>query len=108
MTHLNFSVEQRGCIYISLSGNASTFFSSYNNEKIQKGLVQIHDTLRQRYATHLLETNWRRVILSKTVLIVTEVTGTVWMLQPLEPVRANLLYLKVGRALSGMMLKFSI
>lgn len=38
MTHLNFSVEQHGGIYILLSGNVSTFFSSSNIEKIQKRL----------------------------------------------------------------------
>lgn len=38
MTHLNFSVEQHGSIYILLSGNVSTFFSSLNIEKIQKRL----------------------------------------------------------------------
>lgn len=38
MTHLNFSVEQHGGIYILLSGNVATFFSSSNIEKIQKSL----------------------------------------------------------------------
>lgn len=39
MTHLNFSVEQHGGIYILLSGNVSTFFSPQTYlEKIQKRL----------------------------------------------------------------------
>lgn len=89
MTHLNFSVEQRGSIYISLSGNASTFFSSYNKEKIQKGLVQI-----QRYATHFLETQSNNCITVCPVLL-TEVTGTVCMLEPWSLFRVDLLYLRV-------------
>lgn len=40
MTHLNFSVEQHGGIYILLSGNVSTFFSSSNIEKILNTLFQ--------------------------------------------------------------------
>lgn len=40
MTHLNFAVEQHGGIYILLSGNVSTFFSSSNIEKILNTLFQ--------------------------------------------------------------------
>lgn len=58
MTHLNFSVEQHGGIYILLSGNVSTFFSSSNIEKILNTLFQntnVHMHMRahtHRYATH--------------------------------------------------------
>lgn len=55
MTHLNFSVEQHGGIYILLSGNVSTFFSSSNIEKKQKRLKYFHDACRQRNATYFLE-----------------------------------------------------
>lgn len=61
MTHLNFSVEQHGGIYILQSGNVSTFFSSSNIEKIQKSVTYFHNTCTraQKYATHFLETNGR-------------------------------------------------
>lgn len=42
MTHLNFSVEQHGGIYILLSGNVSTFFSSANIEKDAHTHVYTH------------------------------------------------------------------
>lgn len=67
MTHLNFSVEQHGGIYILLSGNVSTFFSSSNIEKIQKGLKYFHNTNRQRYATHFLEANGEHLHLNATI-----------------------------------------
>lgn len=46
MTHLNFSVEQHGGIYILLSGNVSTFFSPQTYlEKTQKRLFNDADDL---------------------------------------------------------------
>lgn len=68
MTHLNFSVEQHGGIYISLSGNVSTFFSSSNIEKIQKRLKYVRNkhTHKHKYATHFLETTGEHLLLNTT------------------------------------------
>lgn len=58
MTHLNFSVEQHGGIYISLSGNVSNDSSSSNIEKIQKRLKCIHNTRTYICYTYP-ENKWR-------------------------------------------------
>lgn len=67
MTHLNFSVEQHGGIYILLSGNVSTFFSSSNIKKTQKGLDYFHNTKIQGYATHFLKATGKHLFLKMTV-----------------------------------------
>lgn len=63
MTHLNFSVEQHGGIYILLSGYVSTFFSSSNIEKIQKILKYVHNThTHTQKHTHkeMLHISWKQ------------------------------------------------
>lgn len=62
MTHLNFSVEQHGAIYILLSGNVSTFSSSSNIEKIQKGLEHFHNAHTHTHTDEdMLHISWKQM-----------------------------------------------
>lgn len=94
MTHLNFSVEQHGGIYILLSGNVSTFFSSYNIEKIQKSLKYFHDT-----HTYMLHISWKQMesiccwtqlySTAACLFLIIEVIKYVCLVEPWSPFRAG-------------------
>lgn len=90
MTHLNFSVEQHGGIYISLSGNVSTFFLFLQHWKDTKETFIIHT---EKKATRFLETNGEHLLLNTTVqhcslFLIIEVIKYVCLVEPWSLFRA--------------------